>query len=104
MTAISLKKTHREYERALTAVFGLLIRGGVRHGATSRLSDRAFKSAIANAQTLGDSGSGELATLPFLSRERLAAALTNASRASFENFFGVIPRDSNAEVSSTSNC
>ncbi len=63
MTAISLKKTHREYERALTAVFGLLIRGGVRHGAISRLSDRAFKSAIANAQTLGDSGSGELATL-----------------------------------------
>lgn len=41
---------------------------------------------------------------PFLSRERSAAALTKASRASLENLFGVMLCGRSADASSTSSC
>jgi hypothetical protein len=63
MVAKSLKKTCREYERLLAAVFGLLIHCGIRSRTISTLSERAFKSAIARAHMSGESSGGELATL-----------------------------------------
>lgn len=62
MTANSLIRTSREYERVLAAVFGLLIHCGIRHSVISTLARRAFKSATARARAFGESGGGELAT------------------------------------------
>lgn len=62
MNAISLKRTRREYERVLTAVFGLLIQCGVRERTVSAIATRALKSAMRKATSLGQSGGGELAT------------------------------------------
>jgi len=61
MTANS-KQTRREFERVLAGVFGLLIQCGVPQTAISALINRAFKSAIARAQALGEPNCGELAT------------------------------------------
>jgi hypothetical protein len=63
MSAISLKQTRREYERVLTAVFGLLIQCGVRERDVSALTGRALKLAITKAVSLSQSGGGELETL-----------------------------------------
>lgn len=63
MTVISPKQTRREFERVLAGVFGLLIQCGMAQSAISALTNRAFKSAIARAQALGEPGCGELATL-----------------------------------------
>jgi hypothetical protein len=63
MASISLKQTRHEYERVLTAVFGLLIQCGVRERDVSALAARALKLAITKAMTLGHSGRGELETL-----------------------------------------
>jgi hypothetical protein len=63
MAAKSLKRTCREYERLLAAVFGLLIHCGVHKRTIATLSDRAFKAAVAKAYVSGEAGGGELATL-----------------------------------------
>lgn len=63
MGAISLKQTRLEYERVLTAVFGLLIQCGVRERDVSALAARAIKLAITKAMALHQSGGGELETL-----------------------------------------
>lgn len=62
MNAIPLKKTRRDYERVLTAVFGLLIQCGVREKVVSAIANRALKVAIRKAISLGQSSGGELAT------------------------------------------
>jgi hypothetical protein len=62
MNAIPLKKTRRDYERVLTAVFGLLIQCGVRERVVSAIANRALKVAIRKANSLGQSSGGELAT------------------------------------------
>jgi hypothetical protein len=62
MNAIPLKQTRREYERVLTAVFGLLIQCGVRERVVSEIASRALKAAIRKAISLGQSGGGELVT------------------------------------------
>jgi len=61
MTASSLKQIRRDYERVLTAVFGLLIHCGAGHRTISVLADRAFTSAVERARSFGESGGGELA-------------------------------------------
>ncbi len=63
MTASTLKQAHREYERALTALFGLLIHCGVRHNAILVMADHAFKSAVAKAQDFRVPGGDELANI-----------------------------------------
>lgn len=63
MGAISLKQTRHEYERLLTAVFGLLIQCGVHEKDVSAIAARALKLAITKAMSLGQSGGGELETL-----------------------------------------
>jgi hypothetical protein len=60
MNANPLRQTRREYERVLTAVFGLLIRCGVRERGVSAIASRALKAAIRKAMSLGQSGGGEL--------------------------------------------
>ena len=62
MNVIPLKKTRRDYERVLTAVFGLLIQCGVRERVVSAIATRALKLAIRKAISLGQSSGGELAT------------------------------------------
>ena len=62
MNVIPLKKTRRDYERVLTAVFGLLIQCGVRERVVSAIANRALKLAIRKAISLGQSSGGELAT------------------------------------------
>ena len=62
MNVIPLKQTRRDYERVLTAVFGLLIQCGVRERVVSAIANRALKVAIEKAMSLGHSGGGELAT------------------------------------------
>lgn len=62
MNEIPLKQIRREYERVLTAVFGLLIQCGVRERAVSVIANRALKLAIRKAMSLGQSGRGELVT------------------------------------------
>jgi hypothetical protein len=62
MKAIPLKKTRRDYERVLTAVFGLLIQCGVRERVVSAITNRALKVAIRKANSLGQSSGGELST------------------------------------------
>jgi hypothetical protein len=62
MNIIPLKKTRRDYERVLTAVFGLLIQCGVHERVVSAIADRALKVAIKKAGSLGQSSGGELAT------------------------------------------
>jgi hypothetical protein len=57
-----LRQTRREYERVLTAVFGLLIRCGVRERGVSAIASRALKVAIRKAMSLGQFGGGELST------------------------------------------
>lgn len=59
----SLKQARREYERALTAIFGLLLHCGVRQKAISEMARRACKAASAKARNCQDSGGDELATL-----------------------------------------
>ena len=63
MDAISLKQTRHQYERVLTAIFGLLFQCGVRERDVSGLAARALKSAITKAMSLGQAGGGELETL-----------------------------------------
>lgn len=63
MAARSLKQARHEYERALAAVFGLLVQCGVHQREISAMSRRAFATAIAKSQTFRESGGGELATL-----------------------------------------
>lgn len=63
MAARSLKQARHEYERALTAIFGLLIHCGVRQREISAMSRRAFMAAVAKSQAFPESGGGELATL-----------------------------------------
>lgn len=63
MAARSLKQARHEYERALTAVFGLLLHCGVRQRSISTMTRRAFKAAIAKSHVFRESGGGELATL-----------------------------------------
>jgi hypothetical protein len=60
MNAISLKQACREYERALTAVFGLLLHCGMRERGVSAIATRALRLAIKKAASLGQSGGGEL--------------------------------------------
>ena len=62
MNARSLKRASREYERALTAVFGLLIHCGVSHKAISEMTGRASRAAKAKALMFRESSGGELAT------------------------------------------
>lgn len=62
MKAIPLKKTCRDYERVLTAVFGLLIQCGVSERVVSAIANRALKVAIRKANSVGPSSGGELAT------------------------------------------
>lgn len=62
MPATSLKKTRRECERVLAAIFGLLIHCGIRHSTLSALADGALETATRKARALGESGVGELAT------------------------------------------
>ena len=62
MNVIPLKQTRRDYERVLTAVFGLLIQCGVRERVVSAIANRALKLAIRKAISLGQSSGGELAT------------------------------------------
>jgi len=62
MNSTPLKKTRRDYERVLTAVFGLLIQCGVRERVVSAMANRALKVAIQKANSLGQSSGGELAT------------------------------------------
>jgi hypothetical protein len=62
MKAIPLKQTRRDYERVLTAVFGLLIQCGVRERVVSAIAIRALKVAIKKAISLGPSAGGELVT------------------------------------------
>ena len=62
MNAISLSRTRREYERVITAVFGLLIQCGFRETAVSAMATRALQAAMRKATSLGQSGGGELAT------------------------------------------
>lgn len=57
-----MKRTRREYERVLAAVFGLLIQCGFRERAVSAIATRALRSAVRKATSLGQSGGGELAT------------------------------------------
>jgi hypothetical protein len=63
MAARSLKQARHEYERALTAVYGLLIHCGVRQRAISTMTRRAFKAAVAKSHVSRESGGGELTTL-----------------------------------------
>lgn len=63
MPARALKQARREYERALTAVFELLMNCGVRHNAISPMAVRACRTAMANARPLDAANDGELATL-----------------------------------------
>jgi Family of unknown function (DUF6502) len=63
MTASSLNHARREYERALTAMFGLLIHCGLRKQAISVMTRRAYTAAMAKAQAFRKSDIGELATL-----------------------------------------
>lgn len=62
MNVIPLKQTRREYERVLTAVFGLLIQCGVREKVISEIANRALKAAVRKAMSLRQSGGGELVT------------------------------------------
>lgn len=62
MKSISLKRTRRDCERVLAAVFGLLIQCGVRERAILALASRALTLAITNAKSLAQSGGGELVT------------------------------------------
>lgn len=62
MTATSPTQRRRECERALTAVFALLIHCGIRQDAISVLTDRAFQAATAKARERQELGRGELAT------------------------------------------
>jgi len=62
MNAIPLMQTRREYERVLTAVFGLLIQCGVREKGVSAIVNRALKVAIRKAMSLSQSARGELVT------------------------------------------
>lgn len=63
MDARSLEQARREYERALTAIFGLLVHCGVRQTTISEMADRAFRAALAKAQVSEETGGDELATL-----------------------------------------
>lgn len=63
MAARSLKQARLEYERALTAVFALLIHCGVRQRSIATMTHRAFTAAIAKSEMFLDSGGSELATL-----------------------------------------
>lgn len=63
MNTIPLKQARREYERVLTAVFGLLIQCGAREKIVSAIANRALKVAIKKAISLGQSGRGELVTI-----------------------------------------
>lgn len=60
MNAISLKQARREYERALTAVFALLLHCGMRERVVSAIATRALRSAIRRVASLGHSGGGEV--------------------------------------------
>jgi hypothetical protein len=62
MNFIPLNQTRRDYERVLTAVFGLLIQCGMRERVISAMANRALKIAISRAMSLNQSGGGELAT------------------------------------------
>ena len=62
MNTFSRKQIHREYERVLMAVFGLLIQCGVGERAISAIASRALKSAIRKAMSLGQSYGGEIVT------------------------------------------
>jgi hypothetical protein len=62
MTAIPLKQARRDYERVLTAVFGLLLQCGLRERVISTIANRALKVAVRRAFSLGHSGGGELVT------------------------------------------
>src|SRR5215469_7442976 len=63
MNASSLKHTRREYERILTAIFGLLIQCGMRERAVSAIATRALKLAITKAVSFGNSGKNEFVTI-----------------------------------------
>lgn len=63
MNAISLKHTRRDYERVLTAIFGLLIQCGMHERAVSAIATRALKLAISKAASLGLSGGNEFLTI-----------------------------------------
>ncbi len=63
MPARPLKQARHEYERALTAVFALLIHCGVHERSISVMTRRAFRTAVAKSQVFRESGGGELVTL-----------------------------------------
>ena len=63
MAAMTSKQTRREYERLLSAVFGILIKGGMRRQTIATLSARALVSAVAKAQSLVKARAGELTTV-----------------------------------------
>jgi hypothetical protein len=63
MTANRLKQARREYERALTALFGLLIHCGVGHKSILVMADHAFKSAVAKTRDYRMPGGDELANI-----------------------------------------
>lgn len=62
MNTTSLKRTRREYERVLTAVFAMLIQCGVRERVIFEITTRSLRLAVAKAISLGQSGRGELVT------------------------------------------
>lgn len=62
MNTISLKQTRRDYERVLTAIFGLLIQCGMHDRAVSTIAARALKLAITRASSFGHPGRNEFAT------------------------------------------
>jgi len=63
MTTSLIRQTRHECERVLSAVFGLLIRCGIRPKSISALTNRAFQAATTKAQALGAPSAGELVTL-----------------------------------------
>ena len=63
MKSRSLIQPPREYERALTAIFGLLLQSGVRRAAISTMIDRSLEAATAKARDFRQYTGGELATL-----------------------------------------
>lgn len=62
MNAIPLKQTRREFERVLTAIFGLLIQCGIHERTVSAIATHALRLAITRAASLGQFGKNEFVT------------------------------------------
>lgn len=93
MIANSPRQTRREFERVLAGVFGLLIQCGVSQPAISALINRAFRSAIARAQALGEPNCGELVTFSLVldAWHRHRRYLTSRGRPRAVPLFGRAP-------------